>query len=75
MEMFNFSADEIRRLNRALSFVGKREAPLDQVAARTLIVKTENFSDECEQLAPYYAPPWPGKPERPVGVRAQGRAA
>ncbi|ADW17829.1 hypothetical protein Despr_1677 [Desulfobulbus propionicus DSM 2032] len=56
MEMFNFSADEIRRLNRALSFVGKREAPLDQVAARTLIVKTENFSDECEQLAPYYAP-------------------
>lgn len=55
MEMFNFSADETQRINQALGFIGSREVDLEQLAARTLIVKTENFADECEQLAPYFA--------------------
>lgn len=55
MEMFNFSADETQRINQALGFIGSREVDLEQLAARTLIVKTENFADECEQLATYFA--------------------
>lgn len=55
MEMFNFSTAETERFNKALTFVGKREVDLDLLPANTLIVKTENFFDECEQLAPYYA--------------------
>lgn len=55
MEMFNFSAGETQRINQALGFIGSREVDLEQLAARTLIVKTENFADECEQLAPYFA--------------------
>ena len=55
MEMFNFSAAETQRINQALGFIGSREVDLEQLAARTLIVKTENFADECEQLAPYFA--------------------
>ena len=55
MEMFNFSAGETSRINRALGFIGKQEVDLDRLASRTLIVKTENFADECEQVAPYFA--------------------
>lgn len=55
MEMFNFSAGEASRINRALGFIGTKEVDLDQLAERTLIIKTENFEDECAQLAPYYA--------------------
>jgi hypothetical protein len=55
MELFNFSAAETERFNKALTFISKREIDLDSLAANTLIVKTENFEDECEQLAPYYA--------------------
>ena len=56
MEMFNFSGDETGRINRALGFVGSKEVDLGPLLARTVIVKTENFADECEQLAPYFAP-------------------
>jgi hypothetical protein len=55
MEMFNFSAGETSRINRALGFIGRQEVDLDRLTARTLVVKTENFDDECEQLAPYFA--------------------
>ncbi len=55
MEMFNFSAGETRRINRALGFIGKKEVDLHRLAPRTLVVKTENFEDECEQVAPYFA--------------------
>jgi hypothetical protein len=56
MELFNFSNAEISRINRALGFIRSREVDLESVLSRTLIVKTENFEDECEQLAAYYAP-------------------
>ena len=55
MEMFNFSAGETSRINRALGFIGKQEVDLDRLTTRILVVKTENFDDECEQLAPYFA--------------------
>ncbi len=55
MEMFNFSTGETNRINLALGFIGKKEVDLERLADRTLIVKTENFADECEQLAAYYA--------------------
>ena len=54
MEMFNFSAAETGRFNQALTFIHRQEVDLDLLPANTLIVKTENFFDECEQLAPYY---------------------
>ena len=55
MEMFNFSSDETKRINQALRFVSAKEVDPDAVLVRTLIVKTENYEDECEKLAPYYA--------------------
>jgi len=54
MELFNFSANETKRINRALTFIGSREVDLNRLSARTLIVKTENFEDECQQVARYY---------------------
>jgi len=55
MEIFNFSAAETARFNRALTFIHRKEVDPDLLGANTLIVKTENFEDECEQLAPYYS--------------------
>lgn len=55
MEMFNFSTGETNRIKLALGFIGKTEVDLERLAGRTLIVKTENFADECEQLSAYYA--------------------
>ncbi len=55
MEMFNFSSAETSRINRALGFISAKEVDLDSLLPRTLIVKTENYEDECEKLAPYYA--------------------
>ncbi len=55
MEMFNFSAAESGRFNQALSFIPREEMDLDLLPASTLIIKTENFFEECEQLAPYYS--------------------
>jgi len=54
MEFFNFSADETKRINRALTFIGKQEVNLDRLSGRTLVVKTENFEEECEQVARYF---------------------
>jgi len=56
MELFNFSAGETRQIHRALEFVAHREVDFDHLSARTLIVKTENFEDECQQVARYYPP-------------------
>jgi hypothetical protein len=55
MEIFNFSTAETGLLNKALTFISRKEVDFDPVSANLLIVKTENFFDECEQLAPYYA--------------------
>ena len=54
MEMYNFSAAESRLFNQALTFL-KPEVNPALLPANTLIVKTENFFDECDQLAPYYS--------------------
>ncbi len=54
MELFNFSADESRRIHRALSFIAKRELDFDPLSARTLVVKTENYEDACQEAARYY---------------------
>ncbi|MDD2466760.1 MAG: hypothetical protein PHI97_22405 [Desulfobulbus sp.] len=56
MELLNFSSAETRRINRALGFISSKEVDLEPLLARTLIVKTEHYADECEQLAPYFAP-------------------
>ena len=55
MEMFNFSAAETGRINQALTFIHKKEVDIDLLSLSLLIIKTENFFDECEQLAPYYS--------------------
>ncbi len=54
MEMFNFSAAETGLFKKALTFINTKEADVESLLANTLIVKTENFFDECDQLAPYY---------------------
>lgn len=54
MELLNFSAAETARFNKALAFVTRREIDIDLLASTTLIVKTENFDNECEQLAPFF---------------------
>ncbi|MBM9535838.1 hypothetical protein [Desulfobulbus alkaliphilus] len=55
MELLNFSTAETARFNKALTFVNSKEIDIDLLAPATLIVKTENYEDECEQLTPYYA--------------------
>ena len=55
MEMFNFSAGETARFHRALAFIHRQELDLELAGANTLIIKTENFTDECDQLAPYFS--------------------
>ena len=55
MEMFNFSSAESKRINRALGFIGTKEVELKDLLARTLLIKTENYADECEQLDAYFA--------------------
>jgi hypothetical protein len=55
MEMINFSAAETGLFKKALTFINTKEADVDVLLANTLIVKTENFFDECDQLAPYYS--------------------
>ena len=55
MELLNFSAAETARFNKALAFITRKEIDIDSLVPATLIVKTENFEDECEQLAPYFA--------------------
>lgn len=55
MEMFNFSATEKGLLHKSLQFINQAEVDLGQLPVSTLIVKTENFFEECEQLAPYYS--------------------
>lgn len=55
MEMFNFSTAETGSFKKALTFINTKEADVDSLLANTLIVKTENFFDECDQLAPYYS--------------------
>jgi len=55
MEIFNFSGAETKRINQALGFISAKEVDLDALLDRTLVVKTENYADECEKLAPYYA--------------------
>lgn len=54
MEFFNFSAAETGRINRAFGFIGRHDIDLGRFSGRTLVVKTENFDDECRQLAQYY---------------------
>ncbi len=54
MEWFNFSAGEGKQIKRALEFIASQEVDLDRLANRTLIVKTENFEDACEEAARYF---------------------
>jgi hypothetical protein len=54
MEMFNFSAAEAELFKKALTYINTKEADVALPLTNTLIVKTENFFDECDQLAPYY---------------------
>jgi hypothetical protein len=51
MELFNFSAGESKRINRALTFISQQEVDLGGFTGRTLVVKTENFEDACDDVA------------------------
>ncbi len=53
MALFNFSARETAQIEQALGFVHRQEAD-PALAAAVLIVKTAEFADECDRLAPYY---------------------
>ncbi len=55
MQLDNLSSRETALLTRALAFV--RPAEMDPaLTAAVRIVKTDNFADECDQVARYYAP-------------------
>lgn len=54
MELCNFSSEETQHLNRAIRFIGGREVDLQPLLARTLIVKTEHFIEDCKALTAYY---------------------
>ena len=55
MQLDNFSSRETALLTRALAFV--RPGEMDPALTDAVqIVKTDNFADECDQLARYYAP-------------------
>lgn len=54
MELFNFSAGESKRINRALTFISQQEVDLGGFTERTLVVKTENFEDACDEVARYF---------------------
>lgn len=54
MELFNFSAGESKRINRALTFISQQEVDLNGFTDRTLVVKTENFEDACDEAARYF---------------------
>lgn len=54
MELCNFSSEETQHINRALRFIGNREVDLQPLLARTLIVKTEHFIEDCKALTAYY---------------------
>ncbi len=55
MQLDNFTSRETALLTRALAFA--RPAELDPaVTAAVRVVKTDNFADECDQVALYYAP-------------------
>lgn len=51
MDLFNFSAGESQRINRALRFISQQEIDLNGFTDQTLVVKTENFEDACNELA------------------------
>lgn len=53
MALFNFSAREGAQVERALGFVHRQEMD-PAMAAAVVIVKTAEFADECDRLAPYY---------------------
>lgn len=55
MEWFNFAAAEVQRIKQALTFIQKNEVDINLLPPNIVIVKTENYFDECEQLAPYYS--------------------
>jgi hypothetical protein len=55
MEIINFSATEKGLFNKSLTFINNKEVDFSLLPASILIVKTENFFDECEELAPYYS--------------------
>ncbi len=54
MELFNFSAGESKRINRALTFFSQQEVDLGGFTERTLVVKTENFEDACDEVSRYF---------------------
>lgn len=54
MELCNFSSEETQQINRAIRFIGSREVDLQSLLARTLIVKTQHYADECEQLSAHF---------------------
>lgn len=55
MEFYNFSQEETKQIQRALGFIGAKEVALAPVLARTLILKTENFAQDCQELSAYFA--------------------
>jgi hypothetical protein len=55
MEIINFSITEKGLFKKSLTFINNKEVDFSQLPTSILIVKTDNFIDECEELAPYYS--------------------
>lgn len=54
MELINFSDAEITLCKRFVAYVRPQEAAINRLGARTTVMKTQQFEDECTRLAAYY---------------------
>lgn len=54
MELINFTDGEIALCKRFVAYIRPQEAAVNRLGARTQVVKTEHFEDECRRLAAYY---------------------
>ena len=54
MELINFTDAEIACWQRFAAFIRPQEAAVNRLGARTTVVKTPQFEEECTRLAAYY---------------------
>ena len=55
MEMFNFSGAETQLIKKSLRFVLPTEVDQQRYAHNVMILKTENYLEDCEELALYFS--------------------
>ena len=54
MNLINFTGTEIACWKRFAAFIRPEEAAVNRLGARTTVVKTSQFEEECRRLAAYY---------------------